>query len=480
MPQSLRGRLLVLLVALAGVGLLIVGTVSYAALRSYLSERVDKQVLVAAPEVYHELDDHGGPGGPGGPPPGGGGGGPRIAEGTYGAAVTADGRVVQDTRLSIGSYDDDDPAPKLPDRLEVSTSDNPKFVDVDAVDGNGRYRLVALSGVYSDGVLVVGVPLGDFDSTLSRLLRVELIVAFAVLAALGGSAWWLVRIGLSPLERMGRTAGAIAAGNYSERVEPATDRTEVGRLGLSLNAMLGQIETAFAEKTASEERLRTFLSDASHELRTPLASIRGYAELMRMGAAGSEADRKKATERIEAEAKRMGVLVEDLLTLARLDEERELIREEVDLSVIVAEATEAAGAASPDRSVTLTASGPVLVTGDAGRLRQVVDNLVRNALTHTPDGTAVELRVARDAARAHLEVRDHGGGLPPGDPAALFERFWRAEAGRERGKAGAGLGLAIVAGIVAAHEGEVTAANAPGGGARFSVTLPLREHPASV
>ncbi len=457
--MSLRARLLVLLVALSAVGLVVVGSVSYAALRSYLSDRVDKQAVSAVLPVLHELSE--GNRGPFfGPGPG-----VQVPDGTYGAIRDSNGKVTAEKTLSFGSYGSEKPDPpaKIP---TTTTDDNPRTVDHDG------YRFLA-APLRGGGTLLVGVPLEDFSSTLNRLLVIELIVAAAVLLALAAAAWWLVRLGLSPLERMGRTAGAIAAGDLSRRVEPTTERTEVGRLGLALNRMLGQIETAFAERTASEERLRAFISDASHELRTPLASIRGYAELYRMGAARSEADQHKAMSRIEAEAKRMGVLVDDLLTLARMDEERELLREDVDLSELTRDAVDAARAAAPDRAVTLAANGPVVVEGDPGRLRQVVDNLVRNALTHTPDGTPVDLRVARGEREAQLEVRDHGPGLPPGDPSALFERFWRAEGGRKQGKAGAGLGLAIVAGIVEAHRGEVTAADAPGGGARFTVTLPL-------
>jgi two-component system OmpR family sensor kinase len=463
--MSLRARLLALLVALATVGLIAVGGVSYAALRSYLSDRVDKQAVSAVIEVYRQLDrEHGheGFGPPGGRPAGPPG---SIPEGTYGALRDVEGRLLNDTTFAFG--DDEDDEPEIPRTLPVSDDpDNPRTVD------SGGYRFIAAATPVG-GRAIAAVPLTDFTSTLNRLLRIELIVAAAVLALLAAAAWWLVRLGLAPLERMGRTAGAIAAGNYSERVEPTNERTEVGRLGLALNRMLGQIETAFAERTASEERLRTFLSDASHELRTPLASIRGYAELYRIGAARAPEDQEKAMTRIEAEAKRMGMLVDDLLTLARMDEERELLREDVDLAELARDAVDAASAAAPDRAVTLSANGPVVVEGDPDRLRQVVDNLVRNALTHTPEGTPVELRVARDAERAHLDVRDHGPGLPPGDPDALFERFWRAEGGRERGKAGAGLGLAIVAGIVEAHGGEVSATDVPGGGARFSVALPL-------
>jgi two-component system OmpR family sensor kinase len=465
--MSLRARLLALLVALAAAGLLVVGATSYAALRSYLSERVDRQAVTALDEVYHQLDAiHGHEGF--GPPPGRPGGPARsIPEGSYGALLDTDNRLLNDTTFAFG--ENEHGTPRIPERLPISRdAADPRTIDTDG------YRFIA-AHTPEGGTVIAAVPLTEFSSTLNRLLRIEAIVGAAVLALLAAAAFWLVRLGLSPLERMGRTAGAIAAGDLSQRVAPADERTEVGRLGLALNRMLGQIETAFAERTASEERLRAFLSDASHELRTPLASIRGYAELYRIGAARDPADQEKAMTRIEAEAQRMGVLVEDLLTLARLDEERELLREDVDLAGLARDAGDAARAAAPDREVSLQAGGPAIVEGDPDRLRQVVDNLVRNALTHTPPGTPVELRVAREEHSARLEVRDHGPGLPPGDPAALFERFWRAEAGRERGKAGAGLGLAIVAGIVAAHHGSVEAANAPGGGARFSVRLPLSD-----
>lgn len=455
--MSLRARLLALLVALTAAGLIVVGGVSYAALRGQLYDRIDKQAVSALFQLPREFDDdHRGPDFR--PPPD-----RTIPGGTYGEVRDARGRVLEQT--TIGGYRSAR-RPRLPADPPVTTDlAHPK-----AVDANG-YRVVAAE--LDDGLLVAALPLAELHDTLNDLLRILLVVAAVVLAALAAAAWWLVRLGLSPLERMEKTARAIAAGDLSRRVEATSERTEVGRLGLALNRMLGQIETAFREREQSEERLRTFLSDASHELRTPLASIRGYAELYRMGAARSEVDQQKAMTRIEAEAKRMGVLVDDLLALARMDEEREFVREAVDLSELAREAVDAARAAAPDRPIALAVTGPVSVEGDPGRLRQVVDNLVRNALTHTPAGTPVDLRVARGEERAQLEVRDHGHGLPPGDPAALFERFWRAEGGRKQGKAGAGLGLAIVAGIVEAHGGEVTADAAPGGGARFTVSLPL-------
>jgi two-component system OmpR family sensor kinase len=292
-----------------------------------------------------------------------------------------------------------------------------------------------------------------------------------VLVLLGIFAWAVVRVGLLPLDRMGHTAAAIAGGDLSHRVRTTDPRTEVGRLGIALNRMLDRLEQAFAAREASQDRLRRFLADASHELRTPLASIRGYAELFRMGAAREPADVEKAMRRIEEEAARMGVLVEDLLTLARLDEVREAEHTEVDLAALARDAVDDARATAPDRAIGLT-SEPADVTGDADQLRQVLANLLRNALVHTPAGTPVEVSVGRHDGEVRLQVRDHGPGLPTDDADALFERFWRAEGGRERGKDGAGLGLAIVAGIVDAHGGSVSAGNAPGGGAVFTVRLP--------
>lgn len=243
--------------------------------------------------------------------------------------------------------------------------------------------------------------------------------------------------------------------------------------------MLARLEQAFAERQASEDRLRRFLADASHELRTPLSSIRGYAELFRMGAARDPAELEKAMRRIEDEAARMGVLVEDLLTLARLDELPEAVRVEVDLAALARDAASDARAVAPDRVVSVDGDARVLVRGDPSALRQVLANLLRNALVHTPAGTPISLTVRAGDGVGSVAVRDHGPGLPPGDPQQLFERFWRAEGarGRERGKAGAGLGLAIAAGIVDAHGGRVVAENAEGGGARFVVTLPSSSRP---
>ncbi|HEX5949678.1 MAG TPA: ATP-binding protein, partial [Actinomycetota bacterium] len=293
-----------------------------------------------------------------------------------------------------------------------------------------------------------------------------------VLAVLGALAGWLVRLGLRPLERMGETVGAIAGGDLSRRVEPADPRTEVGRLGIALNAMLERIERAFAERQASEERLRRFVADASHELRTPLTSVQGYAELFRRGAADDPEALRTAMRRIEEEGSRMGDLVDELALLARLDQGRQLEREPVDLAALARAAVDGAQAADPDRPIDLDADGPVTVLGDEGRLRQVADNLLANARVHTPADTPVRVRVRVEGDDAVLEVEDDGPGIIPEDAERVFERFYRAESSRSREFGGAGLGLSIVAAVAAAHDGSARFEPAPSGGARFVVRIP--------
>jgi two-component system OmpR family sensor kinase len=469
---SLRARLIIALLALSAVGLVALAGITYAEQRSFLMDRVDQQARAAA-----TIGDR--PGGPfHGPLPGdagdgddGRGAGPMpggaLPPGTWIYRRDAAGRTTE--RMPVSRYTSTTAtAPALPPDLPsgVPVTVKPKGSAI-------RYRMIAQDRPFTGGTTVAAVPLQETDQTLHRLLAVEGLVIVAILAALAALAWWFVGLGLRPLDRMGATAGAIAAGDLSRRVDPATPRTEVGRLGVALNRMLERLEVAFAERQASEDRLRRFLADASHELRTPLASIRGYAELFRIGAARDEENTEKAMSRIESEAARMGVLVEDLLTLARLDEVRDVIREPVDVARLSADAVHDARATGPDRRIDLRTSGPATVQGDPHQLRQVLGNLLRNALVHTPAGTPIEVDVAGDdGAGVTLEVRDHGPGLPDGAGDELFGRFWRTEGGRERGRAGAGLGLAIVAGIVHAHGGEVHAGDAPGGGARFVVRLP--------
>ena len=472
MMASLRARLLAAVLALTACGLLLVGGITYVEQRSFQYSRVDQQLKALVMPVSGELERMAAgrgyePGRDGGDPRHGPGGGPNfgIPAGTYGQKRDASGQVIFDHAFSVNQTVT--AKPELPAKLttgQVSTVNGQKGVDT-------RYRVIASPD--PDGTTtVVAIPLLATDDTLQQLLVVEALVIAAVLVVLGLVSWAVVRVGLLPLDRIGHTAGAIAGGDLSHRVESTDPRTEVGRLGISLNAMLDRLERAFGEREASEDRLRRFIADASHELRTPLASIRGYAELFRMGAARDPADVEKAMGRIEDEAARMGVLVEDLLTLARLDEVPDAPHAQLDLAALVRDAVDDGRAAAPGRQIGVEIDGPALVLGDRDQLRQVLGNLLRNAFVHTPAGTPIEVSLAHVDGDVRLEVRDHGPGLPTSDAEALFERFWRSEGGRERGRGGAGLGLAIVAAIVDAHGGDVRAGNAPGGGATFVVTLP--------
>ena len=461
--SSLRARLLAAVLAITAVGLIALAGITYAEQRAFLLDRAEEQArdgagAVAGALAQRGIGDHDEPPHRGGGPPRGGGPGVGLPAGTYGQLRDGDGEVLGDVVFDYGQ--NITASPELPGRLPLR-----KPVSIDG------YRVVA-SPLGPDETAVVAVPLTEVNETLNRLLVVEGLVIVGILLVLGVVAWFVVRAGLLPLDRIAHTAGRIAGGDLSHRVAVADQRTEVGRVGVALNRMLDRLEEAFAERRASEDRLRQFIGDASHELRTPLASIRGYAELFRMGAAREPEEVEKAMRRIEDEAARMGVLVEDLLTLARLDQVVDAPHAEVDLTHLARDTVADADATAPDRAIGVHADGPAVVLGDAHQLRQVLGNLVRNALVHTPAGSPIDVSVAHADGEVRLEVRDHGPGLPTEDADALFERFWRAEGGRERGKSGAGLGLAIVAGIVAAHGGRVSAANADGGGAAFTVVLP--------
>jgi two-component system, OmpR family, sensor kinase len=457
----------------------VTGVVTYEEQRSFLLTRVDQQVgdsripVAVALGLIH----------PGGStsghllPAAARGSAPSTFQtsGTYGVVLDATGRVLESHSFTYGETAASPPA--LAKRLPISPFRSPRvhIFTVNSKAGSSlRYRAGAFA-ISGGRVLVVAVPLREADQTLQRLTVVEALVAAAAILALIALGWMVIGVGLRPLARMGRVASEIAHGNLSRRVRPADDRTEVGRLGTSLNEMLGQIEQAFADRSESEDRLRRFLSDASHELRTPLASIRGYAELFRLGAASDPAELARAMGRIEAEATRMGVLVENLLLLARIEELPETPAVPVDLRELAENAAQDTRAAAPDREVLLNAAGPVRVLADPAQLGQVLSNLTRNAGIHTPPQTAIEIRVAREGDLAVLEVRDHGPGLPVDAGDRLFERFWRTEGGRSRGRGGAGLGLAIVKAIVETHHGQIHAFNAPDGGAVFRVSLPIMQ-----
>jgi two-component system OmpR family sensor kinase len=454
----LRVTLVAAVVVLAGLGLLVSGLAATTALRGYLQDRVDAQLS----DSLHD-------------------------PGQLGRALTGDGpgrrpdsfgTVYVQVADQSSPLPSDIPPPKVPTKARP---DRHPFT-VDAVSGSTQWRVVEALNTNGD-VLVVAVPLDEVQRTVSRLRTIEAVVGVVVLALLGLAAFFLVRRSLRPLVAVEAAAEAIADGDLSQRVPESDPRTEVGSLSRSFNAMVSQIETAFEERSrseaearASEDRMRRFVGDASHELRTPLTSIRGFAELYRQGALPAPEDVSRAMARVEGEAARMGLLVEDLLLLARLDQQRPLERQAVDLLELAGDAVQDAHAVDPARDVRLevVAKGPApVVSGDAPRLRQVLGNLVTNALTHTPAGTSVVVRVGTADRTAWVEVSDHGPGIPAEDRERVFERFFRADTSRTRASGGSGLGLSIVSALVAAHGGTVTAADTPGGGATFRVTLPL-------
>jgi two-component system OmpR family sensor kinase len=349
----------------------------------------------------------------------------------------------------------------------------------DSSGGSDRYRVLAVR--VPGAVNVVALSLRDVDATMGRLQLVLVAAIAVVIGILGLVVFWVLRLGVRPLKRMTKTAGAIAAGDLSQRVPDEPEGTEARELGDSLNAMLTTIEGAFAERAASEARLRRFVSDASHELRTPVTTIRGYAELYRLGGLAEPADLDQAMRRTEQESVRMASLVDDLLLLARLDEGRPLASAPVDLGVLGVDAAADARAVAPDRVITADVAEGVTVVGDEHRLRQVVGNLVGNALVHTPAGTPVSVVVHNGDGRAVVEVHDDGPGMAPEVVDRAFERFSRADASRSRHAGGAGLGLAIVRAIVVAHGGDVVLESAPDAGTTVRVELPriANGHPAA-
>lgn len=474
--MSLRVRLVLTTLVLLTIGLGVAGGTTYGFLRTFLLKRVDQQLLDvrdtairAVVDAARQQEIFGSFHGPGD----GRGGRPIVPPGTYAEVLDSSGN-----RLAGGGFAYRDAVvdpPVLSARaLGASLAADSVRVFTAPVQGQRgqHYRVIAYP-IGGGDLAVVAIPLHDVDGTLSRLVYVEALVAAGVLVAIAVSSLLLIRRGLRPLDRMGDTAGAIAAGDLSRRVETGGGNTEIGRLGTALNGMLTQIEASFAEREETEKRLRRFLADASHELRTPLTSIRGWAELFRRGADARPEDLARTMRRIEDSASHMTLLVEDMLMLARLDEGRPFVREPVDLTDLAIDAVDDARAVEPDRPIDLVTPGPTTVSGDATRLREVFANLLSNARDHTPAGTPVHVRVSSSGATAAIEVADEGPGLTADQSARVFERFYRADPARTSVTGGAGLGLAIVAAIAAAHDGSADVRTAPGGGALFRVILPM-------
>jgi two-component system OmpR family sensor kinase len=324
------------------------------------------------------------------------------------------------------------------------------------------------------GSVFVAQSLSGVDETAARLRVVFVFIGLIALLLIAFASRMVIKVGLRPLVAVEETAEKIAAGDLSARLPDAKPNTEVGRLVSSLNAMLSRIEDSFAVRTASENKLRRFVADASHELRTPLTAIRGFAELHRQGAVKGEVATSKLIGRIENESVRMGALVEDLLTLARLDQSRDLALAPVDLTHLVTEAVESARAAGPEHPVTLNLPEEAFVLGDAGKIHQVVANLLANARIHTPVGTPITVSIESNDEGTSISIADSGPGLSQDDQTRIFERFYRADPSRNRAKEeGSGLGLSIVASVMQAHGGKVSVDSKLGEGATFTVFFPL-------
>ncbi|MEP7025845.1 MAG: HAMP domain-containing sensor histidine kinase [Actinomycetota bacterium] len=490
--RTLRGRLIAGLVALLAVACACVGIVSYFALRGFLFAQLDDQLSGSSTRYVDCANHHGG-----GPPPdvkrgdhppplpGCGDMIPGLAAGTFNARLVK--YQVTNANIVAGTCNLSGRDAALLVRLPV----NGKPYDLNLTSVSGEYRLTAVSAPDGD-VLVTGLPLAGLQSTLHQVELAELGIFSVALLLSGiiGTGW--VRLSLRPLRRVTAVAAEVTqlplgSGEVAlpHRVPGSDPRTEVGQLGVAFNLMLGHVESSLARRHASEARLRSFAADASHELRTPLAAIRGYAELARRHRGAVPDEVAHALARVESESERMSGLVDDLLLLARLDAGRPLAAGPVDLTRLAIDAASDARAAAPDHHWHLELPGePVIVPGDEARLRQVLANLASNAGRHTPPGSTVTIALsaaggnpASPAGSAVLSVIDDGPGIPMALQPVLFERFVRGDSSRSRAAGSTGLGLSIVAAVVAAHHGQAGVTSQPGRTV-FTIRLPLPSSPA--
>ncbi|MFF9375790.1 sensor histidine kinase [Streptomyces griseoluteus] len=472
LPRSLRARLTTGLVLLLALACTCVGIVTVLALEGFLVNRLDQQLAATGGRFAASLEHEARPDADNAPDTRG------QADGTLGAR-TLQGRVTQ-AAVVRGTADRAVPlgAANTHTLLAVRADGRPRTVHL---AGIGAYRVAAWRGDDAD-VLITGLPLHPVEETVHRLEAVESIVFGAVLVAAGvtGALW--VRRSLRPLERLDRTAQQVTAlplatGQVAMPPPlPADDAdTEVGRLTRSFNQLLGHVGDALDRRHRGEERLRTFAADAGHELRTPVATIRAHAELAMRHGAPLPAEVRHALERIEAQSRRMSLLVDELLLLARLDAGRELARERVDLTRIVLDATADAAARHPGHRWELDLPGePVEISGDPERLQQAVTNLLSNAGRHTPDGTRVDIVLSAGPEWTRLSVTDDGPGISPELLGHVFGRFTRGDTSRARATGSTGLGLAIVDAVARAHEGRAEAGSRAGR-TRFTLVLPLTD-----
>lgn len=567
---SLRAKVTGVSVLILALGILIAGVGTTWLLRDYLVQRLDEQLHAAAADYENII-----PGiDPEQPPIG-----YQAPDSYYWAYLDAQGRVRNDNWTEGRELVSERPITSGLDAAAVRAMAGHEVVALRSEEGLTSWRALVLPGEYGqagqDGALLIALPMTRTEATMTRYTTLFFGFGMVVIVIAAALTQVLVTRAFLSLRDVERTAAAIAAGDFSLRLRNESPGTEVGRLNRALNAMLGRIDRAFADRARALDQMRRFIGDASHELRTPLVTVRGYAELYRIGALQQQTDITQAMDRIEKEAVRMGLLVEDLLALARLDEARPLQREPVDLLPLARDAARDAMAQSPDRVVTVLepppaetapasapaepptlrlpvidpaetgladtvpisataragrareprrtgaptgpialagatlarlrrlgrrepngagamqpvpplapsavvpepehAVQPVVVLGEENKLRQVLANLIGNALRFTPPGSPIELRVGVDLETgvAELSVIDHGEGIPQQIREQIFQRFWRADNSRTRETGGSGLGLAIVSAIVSAHRGRVAVEETPGGGATFVVTLPL-------
>ncbi|WP_062214523.1 cell wall metabolism sensor histidine kinase WalK [Streptomyces sp. NBRC 109706] len=476
-PRGLGARLTLTLLCLTTLGLLAFGTAGTVLLRRSLIAEVDDQLAALpasrGPAPSQPVEER--------PPP--------FPTELRSIQLDASGEVAR----VVGRTSSDEALPDLADRdLEGLRAAGGEPFTVPSTQGDGSWRVLTTPEP-DGGVRITARSLNDVEHTLDRLLIIETVVGLALLLALGAGAVATVRLQLRPLREIERTAQAIAGGDFDRRVPAQDPATETGRLGAALNTMLGELARAIGERDRSAETTKRFVADASHELRTPLSSILGFAELHRQGRARGVVAEDPRTERwmsrIEEESQRMSTMVNNLLILSRFDETPHLQPADVELGEIATRVAQAARAREPGARIELRVPEPVLAVADSERIRQVLENLVGNALVHTPPGTPVLVEVRRAAQApppgpstvgtlpagvaevAVITVRDSGPGIPANELPRLFDRFYRANSPQGRG--GAGLGLAIGAAFVTAHDGRLSVASTPGRGTVFTVVLPL-------
>lgn len=460
--MRMRTRLLLVTIAVIVTTLIAAGTATYVAFRSAVFADVDQSLReVALPLRPDPTDDERGPE-------------PAVAP--FVQLRGADGTVTRTINATFPNGTT--AAPELPTAIvtpgPTDDAGGPAafFTAPEAGGGLVTFRVKASTGS-SGEQLIIALPIDDELTTLRQLAVIEAVVISVASLAAAMLAWWLVGIGLAPLTRLTHDTRNLGGAGSGDRVTVPAPTTEVGELGKAMNTMLDDVDAAFAERDATEARLRQFVADASHELRTPIAAVSAYAELFELGAEHRPDDLRRAMTGIRSESSRMGSLTEDLLTLARLDEGGGAATNRiVALDDVAGAAVAAARLLDPQRRITADLA-PATVVGDPAALRQVLDNLLSNVRHHTPADAAVDVRTEAAADTATITVADSGPGVPEDEMAQMFDRFWRADRARSRANGGSGLGLAIVAATAQRHGGTVAASHTPGGGLTLTVTLPV-------